>query len=141
MFKKYFLKFQYISTFMFLTFFNYLYANPTTNDKRLISEERIQKATTDLDKKTLMELVMAVLNIVTRYVVTILLGLIILMFLYGLVKYMFKGQSSDTARAEGRRLMLWGVIGIFVVTTWMALVAILTSLVGHDSLFVPQFNF
>ena len=141
MFKKYFLKFQYISTFMFLTFFNYLYANPTTNDKRLISEERIQKATTDLNKKTLMELVMAVLNIVTRYVVTILLGLIILMFLYGLVKYMFKGQSSDTARAEGRRLMLWGVIGIFVVTTWMALVAILTSLVGHDSLFVPQFNF
>ncbi len=139
-FIKLFSKIKYTTLFLFLGFFNYVFAD-VTPDKTLVPKERLQKATADLDKKTSSELIGDVLMVATRYITTILLGLIILMFLYGLMKYMFKGQSSDTARTEGRKLMFWGVIGIFVVTSWIALVAIVASLVGHDSITIPQFKF
>lgn len=74
------------------------------------------------------------------YILTLLVALTVLMFLYGLAKYMFKGQGSDTARSEGRKLMLWGIIGIFVMTGVWGLVSILASTIGHESTYVPQFK-
>lgn len=94
----------------------------------------------DLSQKTLQQLVADFILLSSGYVLKILLGLIVLTFLYGLMKYMFKGQGSDTARAEGRKLMLWGIIGIFVVTSVWGLVAIFTNFVGHDSIVIPQFK-
>jgi hypothetical protein len=55
------------------------------------------------------------------------------------MKYMFKGQGSDTARSEGRKLMLWGILGIFVITSIWGLVAIFASFVGHGTIVIPQF--
>lgn len=93
-----------------------------------------------LGQKTLQQLVADFILLASGYVLKILLGFIVLTFLYGLMKYMFKGQGSDTARAEGRKLMLWGIIGIFVVTSVWGLVAIFTNFVGHDSIVIPQFK-
>ncbi|MEY4440477.1 MAG: hypothetical protein RLY49_103 [Candidatus Parcubacteria bacterium] len=112
-----------------------VFAAPTTSDMNT----KVTEATTDLGKKTLNQVVVDFIVLLSRYVVRLLLVLIIFMFLFGLMKYMFKGQGSDTARSEGRKLMFWGVVGIFVVTSWMALVAILASFIGHKGVFIPQF--
>lgn len=94
----------------------------------------------NLEQKTLQQLVADFIIVASGYVLKILLGLIVLTFMYGLMKYMFKGQGSDTARTEGRKLMLWGIIGLFVVTSLWGLVAIFTSFVGHESIVIPQFK-
>lgn len=94
----------------------------------------------DLSKKTLSQLVTDFIVVASEYVLKILLALIILVFLWGLTKYMFKGQGSDTARSEGRKLMLWGIIAIFVLTSVWGLVAVFTSFVGHDDIVIPQFK-
>lgn len=94
----------------------------------------------NLGQKTLQQLVADFILLASGYVLKILLGFIVLTFLYGLMKYMFKGQGSDTARTEGRKLMLWGIIGIFVVTSVWGLVSLFTSFVGHDSIVIPQFK-
>ena len=93
----------------------------------------------NLKQKTLQQLITDILLVAGDYVLTILVGLTILVFMYGLMKYMYKGQGSDTARTEGRKLMLWGVIGIFVITSTWALVAIFASFVGHTGVAIPQF--
>ena len=55
-----------------------------------------------------------------------------LVFMYGLMKYMFKGSGSDTARAEGRKLMLWGLIGIFVMISVWGLVGMIKGLFKRE---------
>lgn len=84
-----------------------------------------------------------VANLIVRgadFIIVFLVGLTVLVFMYGLMKYMFKGASSDTARTEGRKLMLWGLVGIFVMVSVWGLVSILASTIGHESRAVPQFE-
>ena len=95
---------------------------------------------TDLKNKTLQALVADFVFVIGQYVVTILVGLTVLTFLYGLMKYMYKGQGSDTARSEGRKLMLWGIIGIFVITSIWGIVAIAASFFGQSTVGIPQFR-
>lgn len=94
----------------------------------------------NLKKKTLQQLVADFILVASQYVLTILVGLTVFIFLFGLMKYMFKGQGSDTARVEGRQLMLWGVIGIFVITSVWGIVAIFANFFGHDTVVIPQFK-
>lgn len=101
---------------------------------------KVAKATSNLNEKTLQQLVADFILLLSKYVLKVLLAVIILVFLYGLMKYMFKGQGSDTARVEGRKLMLWGIIGIFVVTSIWTLVGIFASFVGHKDIVIPQFK-
>ncbi|MEN9921257.1 MAG: hypothetical protein RLZZ517_235 [Candidatus Parcubacteria bacterium] len=124
-----------VQTLVFLFSISNVFAAPTTSD----TSAKVTEATTNIGKKTLNEVVVDFIVLLSRYVIRLLLVLIIFMFLFGLMKYMFKGQGSDTARAEGRKLMFWGVVGIFVVTSWMALVAIIASFIGHEGVFIPQF--
>lgn len=94
----------------------------------------------NLQNKNFKEIVSELLRVATRYTLTLLVALTVFVFAYGLMKYMFKGQGSDTARSEGRQLMLWGVIGLFVMTSVWGLVAIFASVIGHTGIVIPQFK-
>ena len=76
----------------------------------------------------------------SNYILRLLVALTLFVFLYGLMKYMYKGQESDTARSDGRKLMLWGIVGLFVMVSVWALVALLSNLIGHESTTIPQFR-
>lgn len=130
------------STIFFLTIFfsSVFYVGAQTPPNSISSQREIVKATSNFGDKTLQQLVVDFVKVATTYVLQIILALTIMMFLYGLMKYMFKGQGSDTARTEGRNLMLWGIIGIFVITAIWSLVAIFATFVGHDSIVIPQFK-
>lgn len=97
-------------------------------------------AAEDYSKKTFQKIVSSLILKTANYGINLLFGLTILVFLFGLMKYMFKGSDSDTARAEGRKLMLWGVIGIFVMVSVWSLVNILSNTIGHTSTAIPQFK-
>ncbi len=93
----------------------------------------------NLQGKTFQQLVADFFMIASDYILVLLIALTVFVFLWGLMKYMFKGQGSDTARTEGRKLMLWGVIGLFVMTSVWGLVTVLASFIGHTDIFIPQF--
>lgn len=136
-------KYIHNSAIFFLTIFfsstSYIIGAETPPNS-IGSNREVIRATSNLGDKTLQQLVADFVKVATGYVLQILLALTIMMFLYGLMKYMFKGQGSDTARTEGRNLMLWGIIGIFVITAIWSLVAIFATFVGHDSIVIPQFK-
>ena len=76
----------------------------------------------------------------SNLIIRLLVALSIFMFLYGLMIYMFKGQGSDTARSEGRKLMIWGLVGLVVITSVWGLVSIIASIIGHTDIGTPQFR-
>jgi hypothetical protein len=113
---------------------------PITGEDVTELDEIVVEADRDPSDSTIQEIVTSYIIKASNYAVVFLVGLTVLVFMYGLMKYMFKGASSDTARTEGRKLMLWGVIGIFVMVSVWGLVGILSNTIGHQSTAVPQFD-
>ena len=62
----------------------------------------------------------------------VILSLAVLLFLWGLVKYMTNADDPE-ARASSRGLMIWGVVIIFVMISLWGLVNFIASLTGLDS--------
>jgi len=57
---------------------------------------------------------------------TLVLGGIVIMFLFGLAKFVFSLGSSDNIE-EGKQLMFWGIVALFVALSFWGLVALLTN--------------
>lgn len=113
------------------------------NQKTVSAQEDMLEeivVTASRESQTFQEIVTDIILRASDYALVLLVGLTVLVFMYGLMKYMFKGQGSDTARTEGRKLMFWGIIGLFVITSVWALVAILANTFGHTNTAIPQFR-
>jgi predicted permease len=75
---------------------------------------------------------------IVTYIVTILSAACVVIFIWGVVKYLFKGDS-DEARQKGRRLMIWGIIALFVIFGIWGILEILTGIYGGNAV-IPQFG-
>lgn len=60
---------------------------------------------------------------IVQALIPIVIGLGVLVFLWGVLKYVL--NSSDAGKAEGRTFMLWGIIALFVMVSVWGLVNIL----------------
>lgn len=57
-------------------------------------------------------------------IIPVLVSLAVLLFLSGGTIYIWKG-ASETERLKGKQFMFWGLIGIFVMVSFLGLVNIL----------------
>lgn len=62
--------------------------------------------------------------------VPIVFSLTLFVFFWGLTKFFFFSGDNDEARADGRRLMVWGTIALFVMLSIWGFIRIL-----QDTLF------
>jgi len=63
--------------------------------------------------------------------------LVVALFFWGLVKVLT--HTGDEAKLkEGKRLMLWGLIGIIVVFSLWSIVGLLTTDIFGDAFYLPQ---
>lgn len=78
-------------------------------------------------------IVTAIGRIVTN-AIPIVFGIIVIAFFWGLVKFIFS-QGDETAKTDAKKIMLWGVIAMFVAASiWGLVLFMRTSLgVGSDS--------
>lgn len=74
------------------------------------------------------DIVTAVGNIV-RLAVPILVTLAVAVFFWGLVKYIMNA-NDEGAKAEGKTLMIWGMIAIFVMVALWAILGWFQNLLG-----------
>lgn len=63
------------------------------------------------------------------YAVPLLIAVAVVVFLYGVVKYITAGGSEEK-RAEARMTMIYGIIGLFVMVAIWGLVGILLNTFG-----------
>lgn len=71
-----------------------------------------------------------------RYILTpaafLLIGLAVVFFLIGIVKFMFSAGDAEK-RKEGRNMMIYGVIGMFVMISLWGLVNLLSETFDLDN--------
>ncbi|MBI2086728.1 MAG: hypothetical protein HYT69_00955 [Candidatus Zambryskibacteria bacterium] len=71
-----------------------------------------------------------------RYATIVIAGIALLVFFWGLVKFIFKVGGDEKAVADGRRLMIWGLIALFVmVSIWGLIYFIQYELFGGQFIF------
>ncbi len=62
-----------------------------------------------------------------RNAIPLVMGLALLAFLWGVFKFIWGGEEK---REEGKQLMLWGVVGLFVMASVWGLVQFLGTVTG-----------
>ena len=57
-------------------------------------------------------------KMVVSFSIPLLVGIALLVFFWGLIKFIF-AQGSETAKADGKKVMIWGLIALFVmISVW-----------------------
>ncbi|HCG99028.1 MAG TPA: hypothetical protein DE036_04300, partial [Actinobacteria bacterium] len=58
-----------------------------------------------------------IINIINTVLVPVLFAVAFIVFLYGAFKTFIIGANSEEVKEEGKNLMLWGLIGFFVMVS------------------------
>lgn len=80
-----------------------------------------------------------VMNLLNK-VVALLIALAVVFFMIGVVKFIASADDEDK-RISGKKMMLWGIIGLFVLVSFWGFVAILVNTFNLDDRvpFIPYF--
>lgn len=66
-----------------------------------------------------------IINLINNVAVPIVFAVAFIVFIFGIFQYFIQGGHDEEKRAAGRSLMLWGLIGFFVMVSVWGLVNIL----------------
>ncbi|MGH7175516.1 MAG: hypothetical protein ACREGR_04125 [Minisyncoccia bacterium] len=76
-----------------------------------------------------------VINLINNVLVPVLFALAFIVFLWGAFSTFILGAQSEETKERGKNLMLWGLIGFFVMVSIWGLINILTGTItfGNNS--------
>ena len=61
--------------------------------------------------------------------IPIVVGLALVAFFWGLVKFIYNA-GSDTKREEGKQVMLWGIIALFIIVSIWGIIGFIQGELG-----------
>lgn len=73
----------------------------------------------------------------SKLVMPMLFTLALSFFVWGIVDFIRSAENSEE-RKKGKQRMLWGIIGLFAMVTYIGLTSILTTTVFNASPVLPQ---
>ncbi len=68
-------------------------------------------------------------NSLVSFIIPLLLSLAVLMFFWGLVKYI-ANASDEAAKESGKTLMIWGMVAIFVMVAFWGIIGYVQQTLG-----------
>ena len=74
-----------------------------------------------------------IINTINNVFVPVIFAVAFIVFLWGAFDAFIIGATNDTAKEKGKNLMLWGLIGFFVMVSIWGLVNILTGTVSFGN--------
>jgi hypothetical protein len=81
--------------------------------------------------------IMDILLSIILTIIPILLALAVLVFLWGIVKFIAHADDEST-HEEGKQLMIWGMVGLFVMVGLWSIVGYIQQSIGLQSFgFLP----
>ena len=78
------------------------------------------------------ELVQIFLNLIDA-ALPVLAAMALLVFLWGLVKFIFRVGGDEKAVVEGKSLMKWGLIALFLLVSFWSIITFIQGEVGFNS--------
>lgn len=77
-----------------------------------------------------MNIIEKINDLILNPIIFLLFAVAVLYFLFGLFKFI-QNQDNETAQEEGKRHMIWGVIGIFLMVAVYGILDIIGSTVSN----------
>lgn len=74
-----------------------------------------------------------IINTINNIIVPVLFAIAFIVFLWGAFETFILGATSDDVKERGKNLMLWGLIGFFVMVSVWGLVNILTGTISFGN--------
>ncbi len=74
-----------------------------------------------------------IIGTINNVLVTVLFALAFIVFIWGVFQAFILGAGNDEAKEKGKSLMLWGLIGFFVMVSVWGLVNILTGTISFGN--------
>src|SRR3989344_4005576 len=74
-----------------------------------------------------------IINTINNILVPVLFAVAFIVFLFGAFQTFILGARSDEVKEKGKSLMLWGLIGFFVMISIWGLVNILTGTISFGN--------
>ncbi len=63
-------------------------------------------------------------------ILILLASLAVLVFVWGVVQYLWKLRGGDTNNTDGKQHMLWGLVGLFVIVSTVTILHIISNTVS-----------
>ncbi|MEK7604482.1 MAG: hypothetical protein AAB442_01650 [Patescibacteria group bacterium] len=79
-----------------------------------------------------------IIDTINNIIVPVLFAVAFIVFIWGAFQTFIAGATSDDVKEKGKNLMLWGLIGFFVMVSVWGLVNILTGSVTFSSTTITQ---
>lgn len=74
-----------------------------------------------------------VIGIINEILVPAIFAIAFIVFIWGVFQYFIGGKQDEETRQKGKQLMIWGLIGFFVMVSVWGLVNILVNTAGLDT--------
>jgi uncharacterized membrane protein YidH (DUF202 family) len=68
-------------------------------------------------------------NVVLNPIIALLFIVALLVFIWGGVEFI-RDAGSETGREKGKQHLLWGVIGMFIMVTFKAIIELIKATIG-----------
>lgn len=69
-------------------------------------------------------------DLITDVLIPLAFACCLLLFFWGMAKYIKGGAQSEKAGEEGKRIMIWGIVALFVASCIWGIIALLKSELG-----------
>ena len=71
-----------------------------------------------------------VIGFINNILIPLVVGIALLMFIYGLYRWLIQGGGNQSDRDAGKQLALWSIIAFFLMVTVWAIVLMIASGLG-----------
>lgn len=78
------------------------------------------------------ELIYKVNDVIVNPLIILLIGVALVVFFWGIFQFV-ANSSSDEAREKGKKNMLWGIIGMFIMVSVFGIINIILGTFGIES--------
>ena len=75
----------------------------------------------------IIDIIDAAFGLVNGVLIPLAFALSLLYFFWGVAKYIRTGAGSDKAAEEGKRVMIWGIVGLFVAFSVWGIISFIQS--------------
>jgi hypothetical protein len=88
----------------------------------------------------LTDLIDSAFYLITSILTPLAFALCVLYFFWGVVKYIRTGAGSEQAAEEGKRIMVWGIVGLFVVFSIWGIISFIKGELGLPNVENPRIS-
>lgn len=77
--------------------------------------------------QTIFDFIQIIIDVINYALVPLILAVAFIVFIFGIFKYFIAGADDESSRTNGRQLIVYGLIGFFVIITVWGLVNLLVQ--------------